>query len=450
MKKPLLIIPVETRVRELDAKLLLTVVALKHGFDVVIGAMGQLQYLVDLVDRGIYLDKSVARAKKGWFEKCIRNGLKLAALDEEGLVYFDADTYRKLRIYPESMAMVDCFLAWGDDQIEAMLPAIGALSNRIKKTGNARFDLLRPELRGFYQDEVNMLRRKYGKNILINTNFSFFNTLQEKLENAFSLCPIHEENPDFFSGWKAAQGRVMASFVAMLPEIGKRFPEHTIIIRPHPTENMQPWHEIADVLPNAVVQREGNVVPWLLAADALVHWNCTTAVEAHLLGIPAIAYRKEKSEYYEQSLPNAASFHAFTLEELLEKLQLAVLNRLTDSPEEAERKNKKMRHHITGLEGEFAAERMIRELLPLAAAIKRKRPLQQQGIQLLKRSWRRFLDFKYPQRKIFDQYAAGKFPDIDAIEIHSIVSRLASWLSYDMNIQVKEEFFNCFMIAVNE
>lgn len=447
VEKPLLVIPVETRVRELDAKLLLTLVALKYDFDVIVGAMGKLHYLIDLIDRGIYLDKSIARAKKEWFENCTKRGFKIAALDEEGLVYFDADTYRQLRVYPKSMEMVDCFLAWGDDQVEVMTPSIGTLSTNVKKTGNARFDLLRPELRPFYQNEVEELQQEYGKNILINTNFSFFNSPERSLEDAFALCPIHEENPDFFSDWQAVQGRVMKSFLEMLPEIRSRFPDHTIIIRPHPTENMKPWQEIADTLSNTVVRREGNVVPWILASDVLVHWNCTTAIEAYLLGVPAIAYRKENSAFHEQPVPNAASFHAFNLGELLEKMGLAIGKKLTDPADESEKKILKLKHHITALDGEFAAERIVKELLPLCPSIERKRSFPERNIQNLKRAWRRILDLKEPSRKIQDQYAAGKFPDTNEDEIYVILSRLASCLQYDMKFNVKQVDLNCFSVS---
>lgn len=102
-KKPLLIIPIETKVREFDAKLLLSVVALRKGFDVVVGSLWEIKYLTDLLDRGIFLDKSIAKTKQQWFRQCRQKGHRVAALDEEGLVYFDAETYRQLRIFSESM-----------------------------------------------------------------------------------------------------------------------------------------------------------------------------------------------------------------------------------------------------------------------------------------------------------------------------------------------------------
>ena len=46
--------------------------------------------------------------------------------------------------------------------------------------GNPRFDLLRPELRGLYDDEVAKLRTRFGRFILINGNFANVNCAPEK------------------------------------------------------------------------------------------------------------------------------------------------------------------------------------------------------------------------------------------------------------------------------
>ena len=434
--KPLLIIPVETRVRELDAKLLLAIIALKQGFDVVLGALWEMKYLMDLLDRGIYLDKSIAKTKYKWFQKCRENGFTIAALDEEGLVYFDAETYRQLRIFPESMEKISCFFAWGQDQAEVMAPLIGSMQSKVKISGNPRFDLLRPELRGFYQKDVESLRNKYGRILLINTSFSFANSSNdpEALLQTFSQYPIAEERPGFFQDWMAAQHRVMESFKEMLPLLRKRFPEHTILIRPHPSESLECWQELTRSMDRAHVVREGNVVPWILASDVLVHWNCTTAIEATLMGIPAISYRKERSDLYEQPLPNGISFHAFDPDELFAMIELAIKKKLDADPADLAKREKLFDHHLASLQGPLAAEKMIDELLFLSENIERKRSLPEYGLQLTKKIWRSLLDRIDSSRHVRDEYIAAKFPDTGIEEIRVIFSRLAVCLKFNPEI----------------
>ena len=447
---PLLIIPVETKVREFDAKLLLAVVALQRGFDVVLGALWELKFFTELLDRGIFLDKSIAKTKAQWFSRCRRQGHRIAALDEEGLVYFDAETYRQLRIHPPSLAAADLFFAWGDDQAEVTAPAVGALAERIRLTGNPRFDLLRPELRRVYDQDAAKLRNTYGRIILINTSFSFANSANDAkaLQQTFSQYPIEERQPGFFAGWTEAQHKVLQSFQEVLPLVRERFPEHTIIIRPHPSEDLQLWQDAALSLKQTVVIREGNVVPWLLAADVLVHWNCTTAIEALLLRKPAVAYRKEQPDFYEQPLPNACSFHAASPDELLDMLDQAIAGRLTASPEQLAEQGKILAHHISSLQGSLAAEKMVEELLQLSQTFPRQRNISQRTVQVMKRLWRAVLDQFDSSRQIRDSYVAGKFPDTTADEVRERVQILAECLGYSGNISVREECRNCFSLSV--
>ena len=447
--KPLLIIPVETKVREFDAKLLLAVVALQRGFDVVLGALWELKFFTELLDRGIFLDKSIAKTKAQWFSRCRQQGHRIAALDEEGLVYFDAETYRQLRIHPPSLEAADLFFAWGKDQAEVTVPAVGALAERIRLTGNPRFDLLRPELRRAYDKNVAELRSKYGRILLINTSFSFANSANDAkaLQKTFSQYPIEEKRPGFFAGWTEAQRNVLQSFQEVMPLVRERFPEHTIIIRPHPSEGLQLWQEQARSLPKTRVIREGNVVPWLLAADVLVHWNCTTAIEAFLLGKPAIAYRKEQPDFYEQPLPNICSFHAANPEELLDMLDQALAGSLAAAPDELARQQKILAHHISSLHGSLATEKIVEELIQLSQTFPRQRNISQRTIQMLKRLWRAVLDQLDRSRQERDPYIAGKFPDTTVDEVRERVQVLAECLGYSGKIAVREECRNCFSLS---
>jgi len=57
--KPLLLIPVENQVRELDPKLLLACVAARRGFSSIIGSRREMEMRIDSFPRSIYLSKSM-------------------------------------------------------------------------------------------------------------------------------------------------------------------------------------------------------------------------------------------------------------------------------------------------------------------------------------------------------------------------------------------------------
>ena len=79
-----------------------------------------------------------------------------------------------------------------------------------------------------------------------------------------------------------------ASLIALMPEMARRFPDHRIILRPHPSEIVENWHAWIGSHDEIEVVREGAAVPWILAAHMLVHTNCTTGVEAVALDKPSI------------------------------------------------------------------------------------------------------------------------------------------------------------------
>ena len=109
----------------------------------------------------------------------------------------------------------------------------------------------------------------------------------------------------------------------IIPNLDRVLPDHNIIVRPHPTENQQVYKEIAKNCKNVKVINEGNVVPWLMAAKALIHNGCTTSVEAYMMGVPAISYRAKINEEYDLGfyrLPNLISHQCFDFDELQETL----------------------------------------------------------------------------------------------------------------------------------
>ncbi len=446
---PLLIIPVETKVRELDAKLLLSLIAASKGMEVVIGGRREVEYLIDVLDKGVYFDKSIAKPKQQWFKRCQNKGYQLVALDEEGLVYFDAQIYKELRVFRPCMEKVGLFFAWGQDQASIMAPELGDLAERVKLTGNPRFDLLTPRFLPLYQEDVEEINDKYGRILLINTNFGFINRPISKKDRQkfFSQFPLYQKRPYFFENWMQEQQKVMDSFVEVLPALRKRYPEHSIVIRPHPSESLEPWEELCSKHQGMYTNREGGVIPWILGSDIVIHWNCTTAIEAFLLGVPATAYRKSCSGQYTQPLPNGVSFHAINEEELFEQIDKAVVQKLV--PEEAElvRRKKLVKHHIHSFDGSLASEAIVDYLLPLAQQIDRRRTASEKGIQVMKRIWRVVLDIVITGRQIGDPYSAGKFPDTGIEEIQSKLAKLNTCMSYDGHYSVRKIWKNCFCLT---
>ena len=237
-------------------------------------------------------------------------------------------------------------------------------------TGNPRSDLLRTELRAFYDAERRQIRERYGDFILVNTNFNHINAFGEDL-NLFQSAAKPGEKPKF---GRAARGMSLAyaeglrdhktavfeSFQQMIPALEEAFPDYTIVVRPHPTEKHDVYHAIAAHCQRVEVTNDGNVVPWLMAARALVHNGCTTGVEAYVMGLPAVSYRAAVDERYDDGfyrLPNLISHQCFSLQELtatLGKILTGAIGSANGDDREA-----LIKHYLAAQQGPLACERMV-------------------------------------------------------------------------------------------
>ncbi|MCI5137921.1 MAG: hypothetical protein D3922_05810 [Candidatus Electrothrix sp. AR1] len=73
-KLPVIILPIETKVRELHGKLFFTYMAALEGFEVITGDQVKMMNYADLFPRGIYIDKSVAATRTKWFKQLRARG----------------------------------------------------------------------------------------------------------------------------------------------------------------------------------------------------------------------------------------------------------------------------------------------------------------------------------------------------------------------------------------
>jgi len=377
----LLLIPVENQVRELDPKLLLACIAARRGFSSVIGSRRELEFRIDSYPRSIYLSKSMTRRSLIFFKIARKFGHDIVTWDEEALVHLPPETYFSRRLHPDAIKLVSHLFAWGQDNV-ALWRQYSHLPQDmpIHSTGNPRNDMLRPEMHSFYEEEVQALCRQYGDFILVNTNFNHVNAFGPDM-NLFKPAAKPGEPAPFgraASGMSReyAQGlwdhkhAVFESFKQLLPRLDQAFPDLNIVIRPHPTEGHQVYKEIAARCSRLHVTNEGNVVPWILASKVVLHNGCTTGVEAFVMRIPAISYRKAVDEKYDNGfyrLPNAVSHQCFNFDQLKDMILQITSGRL--GPADGDERNALVKDYLSSQDGPLACERMIDVLVSAAAGL---------------------------------------------------------------------------------
>ena len=165
---------------------------------------------------------------------------------------------------------------------------------------------------------------------------------------------------EFAEGLRAHKQALFDEFKKLIPALAGAFPNWTIVVRPHPTENQEAYCKIAAKCKRVRVTNDGNVVPWLLAAKVLVHNGCTTGVEAYVMRVPAITYRASINEYYDNGfyrLPNLLSYQCFNFEELRLTIEKIIAGELGAADGDERQLN--IDRYLSAQDGSLACERIV-------------------------------------------------------------------------------------------
>jgi surface carbohydrate biosynthesis protein len=364
------------------------------------------------------------------------------------------------------MEHVSHLFAWGEDNADlwrgySKLPP----EIPIHATGNPRVDLLRPDMQAYYEVEADQIRKTFGDFILINTNFNHVNAFMPA-QNLFRPAKKEGEKPQFgqaakgmsreyAEGFRDHKQAIFEDLQQVVPEIETAFPEHTIVVRPHPTENWDIYQEIAARCQRVRVTNEGNVVPWLMAAKVLIHNGCTTGVEAYVMRVPAISYRSTVNDYYDDGfyrLPNRLSHQCFDFGELSSTLGRILTGEL--GPAGGADRDALIDHFLAGREGRLACERMVDVLTDFADKISRNPHL----------SWLQWLSSRYKAnlRRVKKAYRAWqpgslkspeferhRYPGIAAGDLAERISRFQQILGDNTKLFLHQIYDKIFRISCN-
>ena len=416
-KRRWLILLMETKARELHAKMLLALVAAEQGWGVLIGSKSALRNVQSYLPRGTFLEKGIAPSTAAPIESARTLGHRVSALCEEGLLYISPDEYRGRRLDPQSMDAIDYFFTWGARQA-ADVRSVTDSGDKVVVSGNPRLDLVRPEWRGVFAGAAKAIRARYGPIILINTKFASVNnidrTIGDHTDHLKSVGRIQsKEHEALWRGYVAVQRRVFHHVLELVPTLSRVFSDHTIIVRPHPCEDNTPWVEKANGLANVNVAYDGNVLEWITAADVVIQNNCMTGIEAFLLGKPTISYRPFKDDAVEFELPRRLGLQASTEAEVLALVRGVLRGELNL---QAQAQREAAREYIANIDGRLACDAimgMVSTLdLPLCEGQFPVRPRSLGGFMARLKS--------LPVLKTMLMYNRKKFPSLDLAEMECL------------------------------
>ena len=285
-----LFLPIEVSARELDGKLCLSAEALNRGWTVVVGhKLDVAQAAVSFGNGGVYLGKGVLRPGVDLLYSLLRDsGAKILGQNEEaGLQY---PSFRNF--YNEAPSMLhidslDAYLCWGNTDYQFLSRRVRASSPNstqiVHLTGSSRASLWGDFGRRYYAEEIESNIDRFGDYLLFSTSFASGNYILSDADYSKFM-----KESKFFPTFSMENHLRIASrdrsnlklFSDTILELSSQ-ESNSIVIRPHPDEDVTFWKRVARGRSNVFVESSGDVMPLVMGAKALIHNSSTVALQAH-------------------------------------------------------------------------------------------------------------------------------------------------------------------------
>jgi surface carbohydrate biosynthesis protein len=413
---PFLYLPMEIASRELDARLLVALFAVNAGFEVVMGQKWLLQKNAGRMPKGTWIFKTLTPGDAERMQFVSRFGHSITAIDEEMPGLGEGAT--KLRwVDKRCVDLCEKIFCLGQKHVDVMLQKFPEAHDKLVMTGNPRWDFLRPELRGVYAADAAALKAIHGRFILVNTNIGLVNSakntseaLVKSLDSDGRLNLRDEVDRQWVEDLLAFERSNFAAAVPLMKRLQQQFPSHKIILRPHPTEKIEPYEEQLKGVERVAVLREGPAAAWISASDVLVHTSCTTANEAFALGKPAICFETLASPLHRYFLSGQLSLVARDEDEVIDHVRSVLAGNVRATAVQSDT----FHRFFAAQSGAFASERIALAVSGAQHAI----PLESQwkaGIFFRRKWW----PTKFQRRM---------FPDFTQSELNQRLSELAGAL----------------------
>jgi surface carbohydrate biosynthesis protein len=307
-----IVIPIEIENREFDAKVWLAGMLAADQDKVTLGQNKIIHENLEHLDPNLFVGLSAVDrpARRERFQRLKEMGASIFVLDTEGGAFGSQKSFGD-RVAPEILEYVDVYLAWGEFSAEFARESVAEndLSTEVINTGNPRFDLLHPDMASLYEDDAAQIRDEYGRFLLFNTNFTVNHVAPEGNQDKTLLEDMRATHKK--------QSRLLSEFVSVIYEIDHHRGEYTVVVRPHPGENPDTYRTLLAPYENVYVSKSGEVRPWILASEAVIHNSCTTGMETSLMKQPVISYL---TEFYDDHISNELGYGANTHEEVIDIL----------------------------------------------------------------------------------------------------------------------------------
>jgi surface carbohydrate biosynthesis protein len=294
--------PIEIGTRELDSKLVMASALAAEGCRCIVGYKEALKAIGKLARSVVWQGKSLFSSKTRDHiadDLLLRDSAIMFIHDEGGIHQVSAwkqNVLKKHRVDDLRTRDISRVCVWGERQKQVISEFAAELSEVLTVTGSPRFDLCHPKFSWLTdnqdQDEI-VACTPY---ILVCTRF--VNAAHAEGQEVPFLRRMYSTGwPDSFDAkaiadvvftqWQQAV-HDFADLVVLVKEIALAYPKYTLVLRPHPSENLTFYRQAFSRFKNVTVRRDKSVLNWIRSAALVIHSNCTTGIEAVLAKRPVL------------------------------------------------------------------------------------------------------------------------------------------------------------------
>ncbi|MEZ7195932.1 surface carbohydrate biosynthesis protein [Pseudodesulfovibrio karagichevae] len=440
-------IPLEIAVRELNGMLYQSLHLAAKGMPTLIGERMVNEYVVGCGKPVLYFDSDQS---VGINETILRDGGVVFNVNPEGMHV--AQEQQTLDNFTRIAHCVSLICTWGERQVRDLRSVFPEeVHDRIRATGYPPFDLIQPRFKPLHENPA--IIEEHGRDyVLINTSFAYANNIMG-FERYMKMLSRMDEwkiyaDPEYLAiqqGIHDHQKLMLDAVVDLAAKLSGFFPERHVIIRPHPGEDASFYSDRLAGLKNVFVEKKGTAREWIASAGFVIHHDCTTGMEALLMGCPVIQYRPHYNKRamapimpslgVKTTNPDEVAdvIRSGSMPEETRQAQLEILAPyLANSVDSAAQT-------IAGLAAEYGKDRETWLPAPLGAWESAK-------------CWRKYvsklLRARQPGkngRKV--RYALNKFPRISLEEISRLLERLRRCEPGLPEVAVKQLCLNTFLIT---
>ena len=292
--------------RDLVWRLVLARKLQKAGIESFIGRADSISYLAQFKSNAILCGRLGGTSGRSNFDIELISLLekrksKIFYIHDEGGAFRDSDYERETKLnYPSDLfnnAVFQKIYFWGERQ-KIVFEGENWL-NKSKIIGAPRFDVLKQKNKSNSSTKDIMQMNYFEKlkpYVLINSRFSNVLTSKDDV-SALSrrMFDIRVEGGDrnnksddeikqaMFSRWTTSAHDYIA-FIEMLSKLCLEFKDINFVLRPHPAEDDEWYIKNLELIPNIRIEKQGDVQLAIENAEIVIGSDCTTGLEAILLG----------------------------------------------------------------------------------------------------------------------------------------------------------------------